>query len=223
MRIAEVVRNAFSMSDLLRRIRGLRDPSPQELVRLAMECPAIAPLQRKAEFLELAELVKQHGCRHVLEIGTYRGGTLFVFSRLAESDATVISVDYHFTLLGRLCRIAQVPFFRKFVRRGQNLFLLRRNSHLPATLEEIQKILKGQKLDLLFIDADHSYAGVRADFEMYSPLVRSGGLVAFHDIVTKDPAIEVPRLWQEIKQRYRHAEFVDPAAQGAPGIGVLWA
>jgi hypothetical protein len=34
----------------------------------------------------------------------------------------------------------------------------------------------------LFIDGDHTYEGVRRDFEMYSPLVRKGGIIAFHDI-----------------------------------------
>ena len=34
-------------------------------------------------------------------------------------------------------------------------------------------------LDLLFIDGDHSYEGVRQDYKMYSKLVRDGGLIAF--------------------------------------------
>jgi predicted O-methyltransferase YrrM len=43
--------------------------------------------------------------------------------------------------------------------------------------------LKDNKVDFLFIDADHSYEGVKKDFEMYSPLVRKGGIIAFHDII----------------------------------------
>ena len=37
-------------------------------------------------------------------------------------------------------------------------------------------------IDLLFIDGDHQYASVLTDWLLYSPLVRPGGLVAFHDI-----------------------------------------
>jgi predicted O-methyltransferase YrrM len=40
-----------------------------------------------------------------------------------------------------------------------------------------------KRLDFLFIDGDHTYEGVKQDFEMYTPLVRKGGLVAMHDIV----------------------------------------
>jgi predicted O-methyltransferase YrrM len=47
-------------------------------------------------------------------------------------------------------------------------------------------VLNEQNLDFLFIDGDHTYKGVKEDFEMYSPLVRKGGVIAFHDI-TKHP------------------------------------
>ncbi len=40
---------------------------------------------------------------------------------------------------------------------------------------------RSQRFDFLFIDADHSYEGCKADFVAWSPLVRSGGEIAFHD------------------------------------------
>jgi len=33
----------------------------------------------------------------------------------------------------------------------------------------------------VFIDAEHSYKGVRSDWLNYSPLIKDGGLIAFHD------------------------------------------
>lgn len=41
----------------------------------------------------------------------------------------------------------------------------------------------GLAIRVLFIDADHSYEGVRRDFELWSPLVAPGGLIIFHDYV----------------------------------------
>ena len=38
-----------------------------------------------------------------------------------------------------------------------------------------------EPVGLLFIDGDHSYEGVRADFEAWSPRVAPGGVIAFHD------------------------------------------
>jgi predicted O-methyltransferase YrrM len=44
---------------------------------------------------------------------------------------------------------------------------------------------KNQKIDLLFIDADHKYEAVRADWLNWSPFVKSGGVIAFHDYYVK--------------------------------------
>lgn len=197
-------------------------PSSAELVEIAMGCPAIRPQQSACEFVELAELVKEQQCRYLLEIGTYRGGTLFVFSQLSAPNAIVISVDCSMTFFGNVYRTGQGPLFRRFIRKGQSLFLLRKNSHKLQTLAQIQDILRGNELDFLFIDGDHSYEGVRKDFEMYSPLVRAGGVVAFHDIAPCGPPKEVFKLWEEIKGSRVHKEVIYHRGDGAMGIGVVW-
>jgi predicted O-methyltransferase YrrM len=89
-------------------------------------------------------------------------------------------------------------------------------------LASINEILQGYKLDFLFIDGDHSYEGVKKDFEMYSPLVRSGGLIAFHDITPCGPPKEVFKYWEEVKESYVHKELIHKTGQGAMGIGVVW-
>lgn len=223
MKAIRMLRAAASVFPLLRQTRSLDDAvSPESMVSLAMGCPAIAPQQIPSEFVELARLVKDGHCRRILEIGTYRGGTLFVFAHLSLPDAVLISIDYSFSLLGRLVRSVQVPLFRRIVRPGQALSLLRANSHSPETLENIRSILGEHKLDFLFIDGDHSYDGVRQDFTMYSTLVRDGGIIAFHDIARTNTVEEVYRFWDEVKQNYRHREIVHRTDKGAMGIGVLW-
>jgi predicted O-methyltransferase YrrM len=76
---------------------------------------------------------------------------------------------------------------------------------------------------LLFIDGDHSYEGVRRDWELYSPLVRPGGLIALHDIVEgPEWAVgEVPRFWREVRDTLDDVvELVESRDQGGYGIGV---
>ena len=42
-------------------------------------------------------------------------------------------------------------------------------------------VLQDIKIDLLFIDGDHSYEGVKKDFELYSNLISEKGIIIIHD------------------------------------------
>ena len=79
-------------------------------------------------------------------------------------------------------------------------------------------------IDFLFIDGDHSYEGVKKDFEMYSPLVGSGGIIALHDIVPGPPEYVggVSKFWKEVKRKFNHMEFVRNKKQQRFGIGILY-
>ncbi len=222
MRVSEAIRSLSSVPPLLRTIENIPETvTPAELVDISLSCPAIQSQQIRSEFLELAKMVQEQNCKYIMEIGTFRGGTLFVFSQLALPGATVISLDFHSTLFGKVYGTLQKPLLRKFVRNGKSLFMVRENSHLHETLDTIRGILRGHELDFLFIDGDHSYEGVREDFMMYSPLVREGGLIAFHDIAESGGSREVHRLWSELKPNYRHREFIHVTGDRAMGIGVL--
>jgi predicted O-methyltransferase YrrM len=97
---------------------------------------------------------------------------------------------------------------------------IRGDSDDPDTLNELRRVLDGRFIDLLFLDADLTYDGVRADFEMYDPLVRSGGIVAYHDILPR-PAyreFEVHKYWQEIAQtRELKSSSICPTGDRAMG------
>ena len=42
-------------------------------------------------------------------------------------------------------------------------------------------VMEGLKLDLIYIDADHSYEGVKKDFELYSQILKRNGIIMIHD------------------------------------------
>jgi len=184
----------------------------------------IRPAQVYEEILRLAEIVADLKPRRVLEIGTAGGGTLFIWCRLASDDATVISIDLPGGLFGGGYPMWRAVLYRYFRKPRQKLHLIRGDSHDPRTLEKVKRILGGEELDFLFIDGDHTFEGVKRDFEMYSTLVRRGGVVAFHDIVPgpQEYVGGVPRFWSKVKSRYRHIEIVSDWSQGGYGIGVLF-
>ena len=191
----------------------------------------IRPTQDRSELMQLARLVSDLKPRTVLEIGTAKGGTFFLFTRLAAPDAHLISVDLPGGQFGDGYPIWRAPLYRSFAQRGQHIDLLRADSHSYETRIKLEALLKGKKIDFLFIDADHTYEGVKTDFEMYRPLVRPGGLIGFHDITEYNDKLTAPgwaervsfgvnRFWDETKTSFRHFEFIrDPTRNY--GIGVI--
>lgn len=181
-------------------------------------------LQRKWELVPLLGMVAELRPEVVLEIGTCRGGTLRCWAELASEAATLISMDLPGGTFGGGYREEDVPRFESWLKMGQSLICLRQDSHDPATLDAVKESLGGRHIDLLFIDGDHTYEGVKADFEMYSPLVRPAGLIVFHDIVISPPHPDcrVYEFWGEVKARYRSIELVDRDGFDVwGGLGIL--
>jgi len=108
-------------------------------------------------------------------------------------------------------------------------------SYAPSTVQRIERLLNGKEVDLLFVDGDHSYAGVKSDYESYRHLVRSGRLIAFHVIVDDyltrfgsstsiGYAEGVPMFWRDLKNGkpdQHFWEFIADPDQDGMGIGVL--
>lgn len=186
---------------------------------------ALAPLQSRAELTEFATRVKRHAPRVVVEIGTARGGTLFVLCRMAADDAKIVSIDLPAGAGGAGYPEWKLPILESFAKDGQKLQFLRADSHSDDTLESVRSKLAGEPIDLLFIDGDHSYDGALSDFSRYSQLVRPGGLICMHDVVPNPSteAIEVDRVWEHVSSGGQAEVIRDPANLQKFGIGVLQA
>jgi predicted O-methyltransferase YrrM len=195
---------------------------PAELIHHVFQFKGafLQPIQVEEELVKLVEDVRELRHATILEIGTSMGGTLYLWTRLAQSDALIISADLPGGKFGGGYSPLRTPIYRRFARDRQKLHLMRANSHEASTLAEIRRLLNGRDIDFLFIDGDHTYEGVKQDWEMYSPLVRPGGLIAFHDVAGNYDDTQVKRHWDEIKAGYVHREYmVHP--RGFYGLGVL--
>lgn len=171
-------------------------------------------MQESDEIGALATIVKDQQPSTVVEIGTAHGGTLYIWSRYLNAD-TIVAVD------NSLYFKARARLFREFDGNIDYTFL-NTSSHQQSTAEIISNTVSDE-IDFLFIDGDHRYDGVKQDFELYSPLVSDGGIIAFHDIIEVDkPWMGVPTFWNEIKGQYQTDEIILPPNKERGGIGVIY-
>lgn len=128
----------------------------------------------------------------ILEIGTLYGGTLYLWSRYLEPEETVISIDTDHR--------GKEAFFERFTAGlDAKLRCIEGSSMAEETLVRVEDTLS-DPIDFLYIDGDHSYDGVKADFETYSRFLAEDGLVALHDI--DDRTTGVPEFWSELEETY---------------------
>lgn len=185
---------------------------------------SIEPRQNPAEIEELYKIICDLSPSGILEIGTARGGTLYLWTQAARDDAVIVSVDLPGGDFGGAYPLCRVGFYKSFAKKQQKLFLLRKDSHDTNTVKEVSDIFQNHSIDFAFIDGDHTYEGVKSDFVNYGRLVRPGGIIAFHDILprSEQPDIQVFRFWQEIKDQYNMKELIGPEGSGKKvGIGVI--
>ncbi len=182
---------------------------------------SLGALQKVTELAAFLEFIKDKPLKTVVEIGTARGGVFYCLCQLAPLDGVIVSIDLPGGPFGGGYSLADEDRFRTYRRGKQSFHFLREDSHDEVTKKHLRNILKGG-IDLLFIDGDHTYVGVKKDWQMYSPLVKKGGMVVFHDIIFHPiiPECRVDKFWKEIKSSRKTFEFVDKTG-GWGGIGVV--
>jgi predicted O-methyltransferase YrrM len=218
------LRMSFFAPKFIRFARDLRglDEAADFLYSFRYLGIAVQPYQDKREIVDFMKLVEEITPETVIEVGTGAGGTLFLLTRASKPDAMLVTVDLPPSAVGIGYPKWKERLYLSFARDGQTISLVRGNSHEESTASLIREKLGNRQVDVLFIDGDHTYDGVKRDFDLYSPLVRKGGIVAFHDIVPhpirKD--IRVPEFWNEIRKRYRNTEIMKEPHRN--GIGILY-
>lgn len=123
-----------------------------------------------------------------VELGSYKGRSTIALGRgLDESDGgRLLCVD-----LWQMDGVDLLPAHQARISRAGLAHVVTR--HRCDTALAARGADPGS-VGLLFIDADHSYEAVRRDLEAWSPCVRSGGYVAFHDSWAPGPARVIAEL-----------------------------
>ncbi len=110
-----------------------------------------------------------------VEIGCYAGGSACLM--LQRPNTNVISID----LGGPIPKERVMDNVSRLNTHNNSYQYIEANSQYPSTANIVKELLNGGKIDILFIDGDHSYAGVQNDFQLYSKMVSNGGYIVFDD------------------------------------------
>lgn len=137
--------------------------------------------------------------RVIVEIGVHKGYSLEVWRTWFKPDI----------LIGIQDDISELDY--------NDADIIQGISYDYDTLQEVKLALAGAKIDFLFIDGDHSYDGIKADYTMYSTLMAKGGIIAFHDaVITDHPLVEVHQFIKEL-------DNVEVYQKDGTGMAVVYA
>lgn len=144
-------------------------------------CDRHGAMQRPDEFTTVLDLVAAAEPKVIVEIGCMIGGTLYAWRQICEDVYAITLPNPH----------PDYPI-------SHGATVLKADSHSPESLAWLRAQIVGREIDVLHIDGDHTFDGVSADWEMYSPLVRAGGLILINDIANDRDAQDVGRFWRQL-------------------------
>ncbi|MBK9332901.1 MAG: class I SAM-dependent methyltransferase [Ignavibacteria bacterium] len=179
--------------------------------------------QEYDELKDLCIRVQNHKPKVIAEIGTWNGGTFYVWTRINPQAKKIISIDLPDGDYGGGYDEKRIKFFSEFSsdRENTSLSFIRGDSKSDSTVEMLKAVLGKDTIDFLYIDGDHTYEGIKKDFENYVRLMSADGLVGFHDINTFKDGYGVHKYWNEIKGNYKYEEFIKPGSR-VMGNGLIY-
>ncbi len=155
--------------------------------------PGWESADEQALLVELAQVVPADGV--IVEIGSEFGMSASLFCHGADSAVKIYSVDLFpdNMLQEHQSNLREAGFDGRCLQIGMYSAELGQEWKLPDKMVLGGDWIyphPGHDIDLLFIDGDHSYEGVKADIEAWLPHIKRGGHVAFHDcacVTNKQP------------------------------------
>jgi len=174
---------------------------------------SIEIIQNPNEFWELIQWFNKNRpvIDGIIEIGILNGGTMLFWQELLSSDGIYAGID-----------IEKKAVDNAKARFGSDIRMnfIQGDSSSYNISEECGKILGGKKIDVLFIDGNHSAAFIRADYLNYKDYLKPNGLIVFHDIHHPEYP-EIGRFFNKLSAlpEYSGIKFID---KDKPfGIGIL--
>jgi len=170
----------------------MKDVNIENLINYHVKDFLVSPTlfqQVYEEITTFAYWLKGFQAHNVLEIG-FKGSSFHIMSQLSTGKKVAVDLEDN----GR-------TIWSHYMMYDEDFKLFIADSQTEETRDKVKEFCP--KYDLIFIDGDHSYDGVRRDFELYQDLLSPRGYIVFHDIdpehVFRDGAGgQVYKFWQDI-------------------------
>ena len=148
------------------------------------------------QFSKYLCLLKEQNINSYIEIGCRYGGTFVLtneYLKMFNDINKSVAVD-----------IIDSPVLNYCISNDETLFI-----KMNSRSQEFKNYMNNNYFDLIFIDGDHSYGGVKSDYEISK---NSGKIFVFHDIIS-DACPGVVKFWNELKNTendtYNFVEFIE--------------
>jgi predicted O-methyltransferase YrrM len=143
----------------------------------------------QVDLLYVAAIARLRDCRRIFEFGTYQGRTTYHLT-FASEEPRVFTLNLPPKDDPSVANFLGTWFRGSDRERFITQLLQDSRSFDPAPYD--------RQMDLVFIDADHSYEGVKNDTEKALRMLAPGGILLWHDFAAKSPG--VVRYIQEFSQ-----------------------
>ncbi len=148
------------------------------------------------QFSKYLCLLKEQNINSYIEIGCRWGGTFVLtneYLKMFNDVKKSVAVDIIDSPVSNYCMLNDETLFIK----------------MNSGSEEFKNYMNNNYFDLILIDGDHSYNGVKSDYEISK---NSGKIFVFHDIIS-DACPGVIKFWNELKNtendKYNFFEFTE--------------
>ncbi len=161
--------------------------------------------QNKEELERFIDVLLEHDTNSCLEIGLgFFGSTHFLWRQIYDR---VITIEKNFERIREFGRNMKKFYGDWVLDDGHSEFFVGYSNDEKLISNVYKKV---SEIDFLFIDGNHSYESVLCDFLLYYPLVKTGGIIGFHDTALSEDNMGVPQLIAEIRAgKYTNGKRID--------------
>ena len=168
-------------------------------------------IQLPEDMLRIQELIFAAQPDVIIETGVAHGGSLIFYASLCKAmdRGRVVGIDVEIRSHNRRA-IEEHPLFER-------IELIEGSSIEPATVQQVQTLVRPGERVLVLLDSCHTKAHVLAELEAYAPLVSVGSYIVATDGIMQDlvgaPRSQPDWRWNNPQQAARefvagHSDFV---------------